>query len=168
MSTHITHMTKNMTLTIPDEIIEKMNKLTEVNWSAVARDAIEKYIEARKEPEIAPILERLTEEKNKQYAKGFSTATKIAKGLLYETFAVLFSFYDGLVADELAIKYPPTTSLITELSRTKTLSEPKKHELMIETFQRKGHLPTRLPTTKQFKVGFYEGMMKFKEIVSEE
>lgn len=37
----------NITLNITSELFEKMKKYPEVNWSAVARISIKKYIERR-------------------------------------------------------------------------------------------------------------------------
>jgi predicted transcriptional regulator len=40
-------MTKNLTIRIDDETAKKMEKYGEVNWSEVARKAINKYITGR-------------------------------------------------------------------------------------------------------------------------
>jgi predicted transcriptional regulator len=40
-------MTKNLTVRIDDETAKKMEKYREVNWSEVARKAINKYITGR-------------------------------------------------------------------------------------------------------------------------
>lgn len=37
-------MAKNMTLSIPDELHEKMKQMTEIRWSEIARRAIEQRI----------------------------------------------------------------------------------------------------------------------------
>lgn len=37
-------MTKNITLSIPDELHEKMKKMSEIRWSQIARGAIEQRI----------------------------------------------------------------------------------------------------------------------------
>ncbi len=37
-------MAKNMTLSIPDELHEKMKQMTEIRWSDIARRAIEQRI----------------------------------------------------------------------------------------------------------------------------
>jgi len=38
-------MVKNMTLAIPDELHEKMKKMSEIRWSEIARQAIAQRIE---------------------------------------------------------------------------------------------------------------------------
>jgi predicted transcriptional regulator len=40
-------MTKNLTIRLDDETAKKMEKYREVNWSEVARKAINKYITGR-------------------------------------------------------------------------------------------------------------------------
>ena len=40
-------MAKNLTLSIPDELHEKMRKMSDVRWSEVARRAIERRINER-------------------------------------------------------------------------------------------------------------------------
>jgi predicted transcriptional regulator len=40
-------MTKNLTIRIDDETAKKMEKYREVNWSEVARKAINKYVTGR-------------------------------------------------------------------------------------------------------------------------
>jgi len=44
-------MTKNLTIRIDDETAKKMEKYREVNWSEVARKAINKYITGREATE---------------------------------------------------------------------------------------------------------------------
>lgn len=46
-------MTKNITLALPDDLWLRMEKLGEVNWSAVARESIEKYVAGREGPSVA-------------------------------------------------------------------------------------------------------------------
>ena len=46
-------MTKNITLALPDELWARMEKLGEVNWSAVARESIERYVATREGPGLA-------------------------------------------------------------------------------------------------------------------
>ena len=43
-------MTKNITLALPDDLWARMEKLGEVNWSAVARESIERYVAGREGP----------------------------------------------------------------------------------------------------------------------
>ena len=40
-------MTKNLTVSIPDDLKTEMDKYPEVNWSQVAKKAIETYIKER-------------------------------------------------------------------------------------------------------------------------
>lgn len=63
-------MGKNVTIYLPDEVAENMEKFPEVNWSEICRQAILDYIETRSRTEIAPILERLKKERNDDYKQG--------------------------------------------------------------------------------------------------
>ena len=63
-------MGKNVTIYLPDEVAEKMEKFPEVNWSEICRQAILDYVETRSRTEIAPILERLKKERNADYRQG--------------------------------------------------------------------------------------------------
>ena len=40
-------MTKNLTISIPDDLKAEMDKYHEVNWDEVARNAIKSYIKIR-------------------------------------------------------------------------------------------------------------------------
>jgi hypothetical protein len=40
-------MPKSISVYVPDDLVEKMDKLPEVNWSEIARQSIEEYIEKR-------------------------------------------------------------------------------------------------------------------------
>lgn len=45
-------MPKNITIYIPDSLVREMDELPEVNWSEVARNAIELYVKERKQGQI--------------------------------------------------------------------------------------------------------------------
>jgi len=45
-------MAKNMTLSIPDELHEKMKQMSEIRWSEIARRAIEQRITGLSEGDI--------------------------------------------------------------------------------------------------------------------
>jgi len=83
-------MTKNMTLSIPDELFSQMSNLSEVNWSAVAKKAIEEYIADRNEPEIATLIEKMKEKKNQAYKEGFERAAQIIEDQSYEIIDSIF------------------------------------------------------------------------------
>jgi len=63
-------MGKNVTVYLPDEIAEKMEKFPEVNWSEICRKAITDYVETRSQVDLGPIIERLKKERNENYRKG--------------------------------------------------------------------------------------------------
>lgn len=61
---------KNVTIYLPDEIAEKMEKFPEVNWSEICRNAVADYTQTRSQMDLAPILERLKKERNEDHKKG--------------------------------------------------------------------------------------------------
>jgi len=77
-------MVKNLTLSIPDELAEKISSFQEVNWSAVARRCIERYVEARLTPELSGLMEKLREEKGQEYILGRKLAIDITDELGYK------------------------------------------------------------------------------------
>lgn len=87
-------MTKNITLSIPDNLELEMDKFVEVNWSAVARDAIEIYIKRRSDPAFAPVVERLNNEKDALYNKGRKEAKDFITNMRYEDVERIFGFLE--------------------------------------------------------------------------
>ena len=54
-------MPKNVTISVPDDLAEKMEKMQDVNWSGVCREAIANYIMVRAPAEKSEMIERLEE-----------------------------------------------------------------------------------------------------------
>jgi hypothetical protein len=88
---------KNLTLYIPAETAQKMDKLQEVNWSKIARDAIERYIEDRLDTTMPPeVLSKLRSEMGEEFANGRRLVVeKLGPNLTYKR---LISFFDALDA----------------------------------------------------------------------
>ncbi len=63
-------MGKNVTIYLPDEVAQKMDKLPEVNWSEICRNAITDYIETRTQTDLTSIITRLKNESKTDYTKG--------------------------------------------------------------------------------------------------
>lgn len=63
-------MGKNVTIYLPDDVAERMEKFPEVNWSEICRRAIVDYIETRSQVDLGPIVERLKKESDELYRKG--------------------------------------------------------------------------------------------------
>jgi len=61
---------KNITIYLPDEVAQKMEKLPEVNWSEICRKAISDYIETRTQTDLTSIVARLKNERKTDYTKG--------------------------------------------------------------------------------------------------
>ncbi|MGD0202876.1 MAG: hypothetical protein ABSC20_03090 [Candidatus Bathyarchaeia archaeon] len=72
-------MPKNITLSMPDDVAADMEAMPEVNWSAVAKGSIKTYIEARKKPDITPLIENLLRQKTEEYVNGRKKADEIAE-----------------------------------------------------------------------------------------
>lgn len=92
MDSELTVSAKNLTLYIPAEVAKKMDKLQEVNWSKIARDAIETYIEDRLQTSISPeTLSRLRKEKGEEFANGKKYVTEeIIPKVTYKKLARFF------------------------------------------------------------------------------
>ena len=172
-------MAKNRTLSLPEELSERMENLSEVNWSEVARNAFEEYLNIRKDPEISGIIERLSKEKNDQYAKGFAAASKIAKKLSFEKFIDIFSVYDERIAEHYEILNPPPSSADILTSTTALglgiptssqepidVDEDTQKSILVDVFEDK-KLLTNAGTSKEYEKGFYEAMMKFRDAIGE-
>jgi predicted DNA-binding protein len=83
---------KNLTLYIPGDVAQKMDTLREVNWSKVAREAIERYIEERLSTSIpAETLSKLRKEKGEEVVNGKKLAAEqILPNLTYKRLASFF------------------------------------------------------------------------------
>jgi hypothetical protein len=77
---------KNVTIYLPDETAQKMEKLSEVNWSEICRKAINDYIETRTQTDLSSIITRLKNEHKTDYTKG--------EILVYEEIAPKLSLKD--------------------------------------------------------------------------
>lgn len=92
-------MTKNITLSMPDEMAKEMEKMPEVNWSAVARKCIERYMERRQNPDISSLLEELQRQQGEDYVKGRRKAEQIANALGYRGVNMLLRKYHKQVRE---------------------------------------------------------------------
>ena len=83
---------RNLTLYIPGEVAEKMDKLQEVNWSRIARDAIERYIDERLSMSVPPeVISKLRKEMGEEFVNGKQFAVEhILPKLAYKQLAQFF------------------------------------------------------------------------------
>jgi hypothetical protein len=88
---------RNITLTVPEELAKSMSKFPEVTWSQVAREAIESYVKMREEPDLAPLLQRMAKEKTKEYIVGLAYARELSEKLSYSEFSKLMRNYWDLM-----------------------------------------------------------------------
>lgn len=65
------NMVKNITIGISDELAKKMEEFNEVNWSAVARACIEKYITQRHSDYFEKAIAEVQSKKDIEFKKGF-------------------------------------------------------------------------------------------------
>ncbi|HVP17250.1 MAG TPA: hypothetical protein VMT42_07775 [candidate division Zixibacteria bacterium] len=86
-------MAKNITLALPDVLANQMEKMPEVNWSAVAKTCIQQYIELRKNPDMSSLLEKLVKQKGEEYVNGRKKADELANELGYKGLNVLLRKY---------------------------------------------------------------------------
>src|SRR5438874_255332 len=86
-------MARNITLSVPDDLGSRMEKRAEVNWSAVARECIEKYLVSREKPDLTAIIETLRKEKGKEYAAGVSFADLTIKRAGYSKLAATWRVF---------------------------------------------------------------------------
>jgi len=70
---------KNLTISIPDELADAMDKHQEVNWSAVARDSIENYVKMRERPDLAEVVQQLVKDRGAEFVKGVNFARAMTK-----------------------------------------------------------------------------------------
>lgn len=99
-------MGKNVTIYLPDEVAERMEKFPEVNWSEICRRAIVDYIETRSQVDLGPIIERLKKESDELYRKGqmFMYSEVIPK-LSWEDIEFIRKFVDAqLLIEEGQVK----------------------------------------------------------------
>lgn len=90
-------MTKNITLSLSDDVASEMETMPEVNWSSVARTCIMQYIEMRKKPDIFPLIEKLKAQKGEEYVNGRKKADDIAEALGYAGLNVMMKKYTNKV-----------------------------------------------------------------------
>jgi hypothetical protein len=64
-------MVKSITVGITDELSAEMDHYNEVNWSAVARDCIQFYINRRKSSSIEAALLKVKTKQEEEFQKGF-------------------------------------------------------------------------------------------------
>ena len=111
-------MTKNITLSIPDEIANQMDSMPEVNWSSVARTSITQYIEMRKNPDITALIEKLQAQKSQEFISGRRKVEEILDKNGYRMLDTIMRKYwkaiEGIVEmEETGYDPPPWESIPT-------------------------------------------------------
>ena len=93
-------MPKNVTIYLSDEIAGKMEKYPEVNWSEICRKAVLDYVETRSHVDIAPILEKLKEERNEAYKQGQILFYQIAPKMTLRDFEIWYPQVSTTILEE--------------------------------------------------------------------
>ncbi|MDY0387300.1 MAG: hypothetical protein RBT65_09270 [Methanolobus sp.] len=65
-------MVKNITVGISDELSSKMDDFKEVNWSAITRICIEKYINQRLSDQFEKAITEIQSKKDIEFKRGFN------------------------------------------------------------------------------------------------
>ena len=91
-------MGKNLTIYLPDDVADKMEKFPEVNWSEICRKAVIDYINTRSQVDIAAILGRLKKERGQDYRQGQTFAyEKVIPKLSWRDFELHCPRFDAKV-----------------------------------------------------------------------
>jgi hypothetical protein len=91
---------KTITISITDEeLINQIDSMQDVNWSAVTKACIQRYIERRLQPDISVILDKLEQEKGQEYVNGRLKADEIVVTVGYAKFNVMMKRYEEKVAN---------------------------------------------------------------------
>jgi hypothetical protein len=69
----------NVTISVSEELKEKMDRYTEVNWSKMCREAIAKYITERENPQPFIELDLRNPQLSNQHPSGYPTLTAILR-----------------------------------------------------------------------------------------
>jgi predicted DNA-binding protein len=152
---------KNLTLYIPAETAQKMDLLQEVNWSKIARDAIEQYIEDRLDTTIpSEVLSRLRKEMGEEFANGRKLVVeKLGPNLTYKR---LISFFDAVdarveaIRSEISMEHGISESDININIEAEAIAIIKKH------FK---EIPSEAST--KFCEGFYSMLNQMKKKLEE-
>lgn len=118
-------MTKNITLSIPEEVAEQMDSMPEVNWSSVARTSITQYIELRKNPDMSALMEKLQKQKGEEYIAGRKKAEEIVDKFGYRILDIVIKKYwkdiEGI--EEMDMRGIETEPWVVDLTREDVLQK---------------------------------------------
>lgn len=167
-------MAKNVTISIPEELNKKMDQLEEVNWSAVARKAIEEYLETRTHPELESIIQRLSKEKKEEYGKGVKIATSIATTASYTDLNQIFVRYDFEYDQRVTKKNDKMRERVERLEQQNQmfgfgggfphviLDDEDRFSMLANIVYDEGLMKRKAHTT-EFNRGLFETLFEFKE-----
>jgi hypothetical protein len=98
---------KNLTIYLPDDVAEKMEKFPEVNWSEICRKAVTEYVKTRSQIDLAPILERLKKERSEDFRQGqLVMYTQIIPKMKWKDIESLYPTLDKDLVKERSATWP--------------------------------------------------------------
>lgn len=155
-------MPKNVTISLPDELADAMAKLQEVNWSAVARDAIENYVKMREKPDLAEVVRQLVKQRGSDYARGVQTAQTLAKRKGNAWLDVIVREYYDIwwkKAEEASKEQPDAWPTADEV----TFDDEYEGHLMHQAWKK--HDSSAADESDGFMTGFKKTIMEIHEMV---
>jgi hypothetical protein len=155
-------MTKNVTISLPDELADAMAKLPEVNWSAVARDAVENYVKMREKPDLAEVVQLLIKQRGSDYARGVQTAQTLAKRKGNSWLDVIVREYNSIwwkEAEEAVKEQPDEYNVINDV----TFTDEFEGQLMLQAWKK--HDSTAGDESDGFMMGFKRTILDIHEMV---
>jgi hypothetical protein len=155
-------MPKNVTISLPDELADAMAKLPEVNWSAVARDAIDNYVKMREKPDLAEVVQLLIKQRGSDYARGVQTVQTLAKRKGNSWLDVIVREYNSIwwkEAEEALKEQPDEYNVINDVSFTDEF----EGQLMLQAWKK--HDSTAADESDGFMMGFKRTILDIHEMV---
>ena len=152
-------MPKNVTISLPDGLADAMAKLQEVNWSAVARDAIENYVKMREKPDLAEVVQQLVKQRGSDFARGVQTAQTLAKKKGNAWLDAIVREYDDIWWKEATEEEPERHNSASDVSFT----DEREGQLMLQAWKKHGnHVGGE---SDGFLMGFKKTILEIHEMV---
>lgn len=156
-------MPKNVTISVPDELGDAMAKLPEVNWSAVARDAIENYVKMREKPDLAEVVQELIRQRGSDFARGVNAVQTLAKRKGNAWLDTIVREYNKMRWDEAAKAFKEDTEGNFDDASDVSFSEEYEGHLMHEAWKR--HDTSASDESDGFMMGFKKTALEIHGMV---
>jgi hypothetical protein len=156
-------LTKNLTLSLPDELGEALAKFPEVNWSAVARDSIESYVKLREKPDLAEVVQLLIDQRGTEYTRGVQMAQTLAKTNGNKWVDVIVREYRSTWWEEAEKAFKDDTDGNYNRLEDVSFTDEFEGNLMYQAWKK--HDSTAWEESDSFKVGFMKTILEIHEMV---